>query len=349
MRAILYFMLLLMGIFSFFGCQEEEEIPLQIIPCLEGDPVFDPLERPAFTALHIEENLILNENDSIVPLHGLVLIDPYFLFEIENFTREDFGRIVENWSPNIIRLPIHPDLYHNYPDYLERYVDPIVTWAREMEVYVLVGYHAHGNITNGKSELPSWKDEAPWRGNPYNADKSLAISGLEEMQRRYRDNFWVITSIFNEPAYIGWDDWKEEAEDLIDRLRKIEPEAILMVSGTDFGYALEGALTNPIERHSVIYETHPYPWKGVSWVNTTCELSQSYPVFLGEWGYDAVLGGNATLENYARPLLEHTTHNGIGWTAWIYSDEWRPSLISENGLPNELGVIIRDYMNDIVQ
>ena len=329
------------------SCQHDDE-PFQIVPCLPeraDSSISRSPKSPQFTPIHIKDNLILNENDSVVLLHGVVLIDPFFLFEYESFTKVDLKDLVEDWNINVIRLPIHPDLVQYESQYFERYVDPIIKWAKDLEVYVLLGYHAHGNIQTGQSEMPAWKNNKPWHGNPYNSDKSLAIKTLREMTKRYTTEFHVIYSIFNEPMFINWETWKLESEELIDTIRAVHPKSILMVSGTYWGYDLSQALLSPIKRPSIIYETHPYPWKGTHWVSFTCNLSEFYPVFLGEWGYDDVMGSFAHPENYALPLLQHTEHNLIGWTAWIYHNEWHPGLIDSYGRPNELGKVIKGYLN----
>jgi len=69
-------------------------------------------------------------------------------------------------------------------------------------MYILLGWHAHGNPLTGEVEQPTWGKDHPWHGNPYNPDLNLAISFWHEVSERYRDDSWVIYSIFDEPSYI---------------------------------------------------------------------------------------------------------------------------------------------------
>ena len=56
---------------------------------------------------------------------------------------------------------MHPDLMSNHPTYLRDFVDPLVEWAGERELYLLLGYHAHGN-----HPLTGEVEDTPWGYEP---------------------------------------------------------------------------------------------------------------------------------------------------------------------------------------
>lgn len=149
-----------------------------------------------------------------------------------------------------------------------------------------------------------------------------------EMATRYRDRPRVIYGIFNEPAYISWSDWRPVAEALVDAVHAAAPEAVVLVFGTDFGYDLSGAVADPVDRPNVVYETHPYPWKGEAWKTFVPVLSHKVPVFLGEWGYGPTESPGYDRTNYGEPLVSLCRELGLGWTAWIWHDEWTPSMLT---------------------
>ncbi|MDP6776194.1 MAG: cellulase family glycosylhydrolase, partial [Candidatus Latescibacteria bacterium] len=251
-----------------------------------------------------------------VVLRGVATVDPYFLHRRERVSRSDFAVLARDWNAGIVRLPVHPDLWQLSDRYLEDYVDPIVAWCEELGIYVFLGWHAHGSPITGQAEKPDWAQTPPWRGNPYNPDRALAISALTEMAARYADRPRVIFGTFNEPAYVGWDEWRPVAEELVDTIHSAAPDALVMVSGTDFGYDLNGVLDNPVDRPNVVYETHPYPWKGEAWKTFVPALSRRHPVFLGEWGYGPTESPGFGRLNYGEPLVALCRGLGIGWTAW---------------------------------
>ncbi len=283
-----------------------------------------------------------------VILRGVAVVDPYFLFNQEDVSRTDFSVLAQDWDADIVRLPVHPDLWQLNDRYLEDYVDPIVQWCEELGLYVLLGWHAHGNPVTGQAEHPDWEDTSPWHGNPYNPDRLLAISALTKMATRYRDSPRVIYGTFNEPAYIDWDDWRPVAEELVDAVHAVAPDAVVMVSGTDFGYDLRGLSDNPVDRPNVVYETHPYPWKGEAWKSFVRDLSDRFPVFLGEWGYGSLESPGFGADNYAAPLVDLCEDLGIGWTAWIWDDEWTPSMLSSRPgyRTTGFGAFVRDALRN---
>ena len=281
-----------------------------------------------------------------VLLRGVAVIDPYFLHRQENVSRSDFAILARDWNADIVRLPVHPDLWQLSDRYLEDYVDPIVTWCGELGLYVLLGWHAHGNPITGQAELPDWRSTPPWQGNPYNPDRALALSALTEMAGRYRDRPRVIFGTFNEPAYIDWDDWRPVAEEFVDAVHGAAPDALVTVSGTDFGYDLRGVLSDPVRRPNVVYETHPYPWKGEAWKTFVPELSLRHPVFLGEWGYGPVESPGFDRSNYGEPLVAICRGLEIGWTAWIWHNRWTPPMLTSlrDYRTTDFGAFVRDVL-----
>ena len=194
---------------------------------------------------------------------------------------------------------------------MENYLDPLVQWGGEYGLYVFLRWHAHGNPVTGQEEVAA-----------FSPDLDLAESALSAMAERYRDKPWVLYGTFNEPAFISWSDWRPVAERLVDSIKDAHPEALIFVSGVNFGYDLKGAIEDPVSRENIIYETHPYPGKGDSWKGVLDQLRKVTPVFLGEWGFnpeaeDRNLRGSA--EKYGEPLIQYTKSRNIGWTAW----QWR--------------------------
>lgn len=258
-----------------------------------------------------------------VVLRGVAVVDPLFLHAGRRGGTHALDVLASEWNVDVIRVPIHPGLWQWRRDYLSAFVDPIVEWGQRRGVYIFLGWHAHGNPLTGQTEHPDWGYERPWRGNPYNPDLSLAIEALDAIVRRYSDLPHVIYGTFNEPAFITWHEWRPIAESLVDVIHDVDPRALVLVSGIDWGYDLSGALDDPVDRPNVVYETHPYPWKGVLF-----NLDKTEAVFLGEWGYGHSEDPGRIRREYAMPLVDFCETRNIGWTAWIWHDEWTPSMLT---------------------
>ncbi len=288
-----------------------------------------PARPGSFTALHVEENRIVDADGADVILRGVAVVDPLIGRASRyspNPSERDIETLAVEWNAGIVRVPMHPDLMSNHPTYLRDFVDPLVEGAGDRELYLLLGYHAHGNPLTGEVEDTPWGYEPPWNGNPYDPDLGLALASLTEIAARYRDKPWVLYSVFNEPAFISWSEWRPVAEQLVDTVRDQHPEALILVSGVDFASELDGALSDPVRRDGIVYEIHPYPWVGESWKKVVARLSMTSPVFLGEWGFGA--GHPASMRNYGEELVGFCEELGLGWTAWIWDHAWTPSMFT---------------------
>ena len=294
-----------------------------------------PTEPPApappgsFTALHVEGNRIVDADGADRILRGVAVVDPLAGRASRyrpNPSEREIETLAVEWNAGIVRVPMHPDLMSHNPGYLRAHVDPLVEWAGERELYLLLGYHAHGNPLTGEVEDTPWGSNPPWNGNPYNPDLGLALAFNAEIAARYRDRPWVLYSVFNEPAYISWRDWRPVAEQLVDTVRDQHPEALILVSGVDFASELDGVLSDPVRRDGIVYEIHPYPWVGESWKKVVSELAATFPVFLGEWGFGA--GHPASMRRYGESLVRYCEELGLGWTAWIWDHSWTPSMFT---------------------
>jgi endoglucanase len=195
-------------------------------------------------------------------------------------------------------------------------------------------------------ENTPWGFDEPWRGNPYNPDRALALTALTAMVERYGDNDGVIYGSFNEPAFISWRDWRPVAEELVDAIHDVDPRALVTVSGINFASDLSGVDADPVERPNVVYEIHPYPWVGDGWKTVVDGLLQSYPVFIGEWGFGDE--HPATVQGYAQPLVDYCQQRGLGWTAWVWDHEWTPRMFVNRSQTEltEFGFIVKNALSE---
>jgi hypothetical protein len=278
----------------------------------------------ALSKLHVDGNLIKNESGATVILRGINIADPYALKLEGHLTESDFRFVVENWHPNILRVPIHPGWWS--PNYIDDYLVPLVNWAQKYRVYILLDYHDFGN--------PSGRMD-------------LIKSTWSNITSRFKGNPAVLYDIFNEPHSVSWGQWKTMAEDIIATIRSIDPESVVMVGGVDWGYSLIGAGSNPIGYANIVYSTHPYPVKPTPWETYFGSLTATYPVFAGEWGFADDGSGDVwdTDRSYAINLLYYLETKGMGWAAWILHTRYMPNLLLNWGYtPTESGYLFKDWL-----
>ncbi len=316
----------------------------------------EDLEIPSVTPkLSVEGNLIVTDNNVSIILRGAAIEDPAISSrEIFFGAKEEDAEVFKEWGFNLIRIPVNPETYKKDDNYFKKYVDPIVGTATKKGIYVLLGWHGHGNPFTG--EVERGKDGSPitlWQ-----ADMSLTKDFWAEASKRYAGNTAVLYSIFNEPAFMGWDEWKKGAEEIIGVIRAHDPGKIIFVSGTEWGADLGHAGKNPIKLENIVYEVHPYPyvyWRSQEnyrdkWDKYFGYLADRYPVFAGEWGYQPnseIESINATTELYGRPLTEYMKEKGISWSAWVWSDIWYPPMLKNwDYEPTEFGALVKEYLQE---
>ena len=189
-----------------------------------------PLETPAPRVVRrtpppqllVVGSQIKNTYGEQVVLRGVAIQEPYALKNsprIGHFDAEDYRILADDWGANIIRVPVYPLMWTRDPQYMENYLDPLVEWGAEYGLYIFLGWHAHGNPVTGQEEVPH-----------LSPDPELAESALRAMVERYQDKPWVLYGTFNEPAYISWSDWRPVAEQLVDVVHDVQPEAVVVRS-----------------------------------------------------------------------------------------------------------------------
>jgi endoglucanase len=262
-------------------------------------------------------------------------------------SRAEIEFIAKGWNCNIIRLPFNQDWAlngrrgHSADEYLSD-LDRVVHWASCFGAYTLLDLQ--------------WLDaDRPFGGNrnfvaPLPNLQSLEVWSL--LASRYRDEPAVLYDLFNEPHDCLLDDpypliredgtsypmthrrvaiaeWHPWALRLIDIVRSANPDAVLFVSGLNWGYDLRGM---PLNRPNLVYSTHVYRNKKLDWADAFGNLAAAVPVFAAEWG------GTGKDKEWGQSLADYFDQLGMGWTAWSWSD--KPFLVTRN-VPTRFGEIVR--------
>ena len=304
--------------------------------------------RRRVPTLAIRGNKLVAYGEEIF-LRGTSIADPAFLDWEGRFNETLFDEI-KKWGFNAVRVPIHPIFWRRYPDYLDRYLDKVIEWCEEREIYVIIDWHAIGNPKTGETEMHEWFEWEPWKGIAYDANFSLAISAWEKISERYKNRSNVLYEIFNEPTWITWDEWKPLAEKLIDVIREHD-DAVIIVGGVDWAYDLRGAMEKPIKGDNIAYAVHVYPGRPrESWEDYWGRLAEVKPLIITEWGfkkkpqYGSYLKG--TRENFGEPLIAYAEGRVAGWVAWIFHPSWEPNMIRDwNYTPTDFGSFVKEVLS----
>jgi endoglucanase len=263
------------------------------------------------------------------------------------------------WGGNVMRLPFNQARVLDGPfaePYLEA-LDQVISLAAERGSYTLLDLQ--------------WLDSALPRGHLASGEANFVpplpnLASLEawsQLSRRYRTETAVLYDLFNEPhdplpddnfdldgirpdgtlfaltrRHVRFRDWNAWAAQLARAVRSQHQNALIFVSGMDWGYDLR-RFPSP-DLPDVVYSSHVYPSKTRSWGSAFGRLSAEAPVFIAEFG-----GVEEDLA-WGQKLLSYLDALQIGWAAWSWSDH--PHLVkSGSGYePTPFGALVRNSLRD---
>jgi aryl-phospho-beta-D-glucosidase BglC (GH1 family) len=269
-------------------------------------------------------------------------------------TAEEIQEMTGGWGANVVRLPFNQSWALERPGYdPSRYLaalDFVIDQAASRGAYTLLdlqwldAVQGRGTTSDGRTNfvaaLPDLASGDLWR----------------QLARRYAGESAVLYDIFNEPhdalpgdaselqamredgstfplesRSVSMAEWQPWARYLIAAIRGAHPDALIFVSGVNWGYDLTGFPLPGVE--DVVYSTHVYRNKGRRWDESFGRLAATHPVFAGEWG-----GGPDDVA-WGEKLAAYLAERGIGWTAWSWSDD--PRLVDADLVPSAFGRVVR--------
>ncbi|WED66639.1 cellulase family glycosylhydrolase [Synoicihabitans lomoniglobus] len=283
--------------------------------------------------ISVEGNRFVNEAGETVVLRGLALSDPGELLDRGQWNRGYFEQAA-SWNANVVRVMVQPDRWHRWgEERFLQFIDEAVQWSGELGMYVIIDWHTIGNVLTGVYHRPE-----------YITSKDETFRFWNTIAQRYRNNPTVVAyELYNEPTNRGgafgrlpWSDYKVFVEDLIYMIHHIDPTAIALVAGFNWGYDLRHVRDEPIEAPNVAYVTHPYPMKSADWEHDWEAIwgfvAERHPIVATEFGYmsaeergshNPVIGD----EVYGEAIINFFEKRGISWTPWVFDTIWTPNLL----------------------
>ena len=243
---------------------------------------------------HTEGNKIVDEAGNEIVFRGLDVSTTTSLVEMEQKGRglvgwnEDFFREMGAWGSKITRIQISPEEWKENMARAMKFIDQTIEWSRKYNMYIYLQYNVAG-----------FPPTLNYHEESKSATKQDFIDFWDEISKKYKNEKTIaFYEIMNEPTYSSnksrfdnallkqdWLLWKEFAEEIIDVIRKNDPDSVIIAGGLVWGYDISFAMEYPIERENIVYGTHPYPWRSEykSWDEAFGNIENKYPVFATEF------------------------------------------------------------------
>ncbi len=314
---------------------------------------FDAAKLPkTLSVLRVEGNRFVDEHGKAVVLAGVNISDPDKLDKNGRWSKAHF-QVLKDWGARVVRVPVHPVAWKGRgPVEYFKLLDQAVTWASELDLYLIIEWHSIGNLETGLFQHPMHETTKAetyqfWRGIAFRYGNVPAVAFYE---------------IFNEPTdyrgqlgRITWQQWKAINEEIIGIMRANDGRGIPLVGGFDWAYELRSVKNAPVDAPGIGYVSHPYPMKAQepweeNWERDFGHVADTYPVFATEIGFMAATDPGAHVpvmsdEGYGRRITAYFAKKGISWTAWCFDPDWAPQLFTDwRYTPTRQGVFFRDVM-----
>ena len=225
------------------------------------------------------------------------------------------------WNAKIVRAAMGVNESGGYlssPTNNVNRVKTVVDAAIANDMYVIIDWHTH-------------------YAQDYQAE---AITFFEEMARLYGDKDNVIYEIYNEPkcpsgtaeADCNWDtktSWaeiKDYADDVIDAIRVIDKDNLIIVGTPYYSQFVDEASEDPFntdEYDNIAYTLHFYAatHQNTELTRAKTALKNGIPLFVTEWGVSEYSGAGSIDLDYTDTWMEFLYDNNISHANWALNDK----------------------------
>ncbi|MBN1143476.1 MAG: glycoside hydrolase family 5 protein [Bacteroidales bacterium] len=211
--------------------------------------------------------------------------------------------LVTDWKCNIVRAAMGVAIEDNYlenPEFALECVNNVVKGAIKSGVYVLIDFHSHKKHTEEAKKF------------------------FEMMATQYGDYPNVIYEIWNEPDYYTWKEVKEYSATVIDAIRAIDQDNIILVGSPHWCQDLDTVSMDPITGHTnIMYTMHFYAGTHKKWLRdrTDAAMEKGIPVFVSECAGMEATGDGPIDESEWNEYINWMEDCKISWIAWSVSDK----------------------------
>ncbi|WP_269537125.1 glycoside hydrolase family 5 protein [Cerasicoccus fimbriatus] len=295
--------------------------------------------------LHVSGNRLVDSEGNDVWLQGVNVASLEWNQYGENVLKSTQVAI-EEWGANVIRLPVKESYWFGpQGEQYKELINDVITFAANRGAYVVLDLHR------------------------YRAPKPEYVLFWQDAATIYKNHPAVIFDLLNEPHSTSWEVWrnggdigkktKQADEDaflteqekeknakafesvgmqgLVDAVRGVGANNVVVVGGLDWAYDLSGvlngfAIDDTPEGNGIMYSTHVYPWKK-GWQRKFLEVAEKYPILVGEVGADVNKmnwmphDAQEDAETWVPDMIGLIQKYKLNWTAWCFHPKASPRML----------------------
>jgi len=219
------------------------------------------------------------------------------------YNKKAVAWLATDWKCNVVRASMGVGLDDSYlenPEYALKCVTNVVDGAIKQGIYVLIDFHSHKLHT------------------------AEAKTFFTQMAQKYKNVPNVIYEIWNEPDYYTWPEVKAYSEELIQTIRAIDPDNIILVGNPHWDQDVHLVAEDPIlNQTNIMYTMHFYAGTHKLWLRdrTDAAIAKGIPIFVSECAGMEATGDGPVDEVEWKAFLDWMEASKISWIVWSVSDK----------------------------
>ena len=220
---------------------------------------------------------------------------------------------------NVVRIPFNHKILEEdttpfvYKESGWKILDSVLKWCEDYNVYAVVDLHS---APGGASKLYT-ADADPINLWESTTNKNRTIQLWKAIASRYKNRGIIAAyDLLNEPNVTNADDLVSLYEDLIDTIRSVDNNHMIMLEGNNF--AQEFSMFKSLPDSNLCFQFHVYSWFNSTniaknlYAYTKLSNSLNIPFWCGEWGENDLNQLNATVKILKSP--EYKFSGNCFWT-----------------------------------
>lgn len=276
----------------FFSCQEKQDPP----------PVVEEITPQSFYgALQVSGTQLQNQHGQPVMLRGVSF--GWHNWWPRFYTPSTVSWLKEDWKVNVVRASMGVDVagaYFDNPDFAMEKIEAVIDAALANDLYVIIDWHSHHLF------------------------QEEAVAFFGEVAKKYGNHPHVIYEIFNEPVDVEWSVLKAYSEKVIQKIREVDPDNLILVGTPNWSQDVDIASHNPILGHeNIMYVLHFYAGTHQASLRAKADkaLERGLPIFVSECaGMNA--DGNGPIDEVSWEAWQIWMESKrMSWIAWSIADK----------------------------
>ncbi len=252
--------------------------------------------------LRVQGTKIVNKIGNPVSLHGMSMFWSQWMGRFYNYNCVKWLR--DDFKCTVVRaaLGVESGGYLQNPDLEFNKIKTVIDACIDLGIYVIVDWHDDNAQNYTQQSISFFKQIATLYGNQPN----------------------IIYEIYNEPQLVSWTKVvKPYAISVIEGIRSIDPDNIIVVGTPTWSQDVDTASRNPLEYENIAYSLHFYAASHKQSLRNKAitAINNGIALFVTEWGTCESTGDGyldyVEVENW----MNFMNSNKLSWCNWSVADK----------------------------